>query len=93
MTVPPAKEKRKSTWGKYTKGALGAHHYAGWNQDGIIRFNQLCQKVKEDRENNPITEELYKTHCWQQQLHPKNETKDPRVQFLCWWHDWPFLIL
>jgi len=50
---------------------LGAHHYGGWNQDGIIRFNQLCQKVKEDRENNPITEELYKAHCLTTAITPK----------------------
>jgi len=57
--------------GKYTKGALGACHYAGWNQEGIIRFNQLCQKVKEDRENNPVTEELYKAHCLTMATVPK----------------------
>jgi len=56
------KEKRKITWGKYTKGALGACQYSGWNQDGIIRFNLICQEVKEDREKTMI-EELYKAHC------------------------------
>jgi len=38
------------TWGKYTKGAWGAQHHAGWNQDGIIEFNQLCEQVKENRQ-------------------------------------------
>jgi len=46
-------KKRKVTWGKYTKGALGAHQYYGWNQDGINRFNHICQEVKEDREKIP----------------------------------------
>jgi len=34
--VQSAKGKRRATWGKYTKGAWGAWHYAGWNQDGIF---------------------------------------------------------
>jgi len=57
------RKKRKTTWGKYTKGAWSARGYAGWNDDGIDRFNQLCQMVKEDRESNATTEEHYKTHC------------------------------
>ena len=27
-------------------------NWRGWNNDGILRFNQLCSQVKEDRKNN-----------------------------------------
>jgi len=57
--------------GKYTKGVWGARHYTGWNHDGIVRFNQLCQEVKEGREKNAITENLYKTYCITNRANPK----------------------
>jgi len=63
--------------GKYTKGALGACQYSGRNQDGIIRFNLICQEVKEDREKIPWQKSITKLIVLKMLL-PRNQSRKGR---------------
>ena len=65
------RKKRKSTWQKYTKGALGACHYGGWNQDGIIRFNQYVRRLRRTEKIILSQKSFIKLIVWQQQITPK----------------------
>ena len=38
-------EKQKRITGEY----IGCYEYGGWSEDGVIRFNELCNIVKDDR--------------------------------------------
>ena len=42
-------ERGKKILGKYTRSSVGYSEYGGWSEEGVIRFNQLCQTVVEDR--------------------------------------------
>ena len=35
--------------GKYTRSSIGYSEYGGWSKEGVIRFNELCSIVVEDR--------------------------------------------
>jgi len=46
--------------GKYTASGKGAKRNQGWNKEGIKRYNELFQLVKEDREKNPSFDDYFK---------------------------------
>ena len=35
--------------GKYTRCSIGYSEYGGWSEESVIRFNELCSIVVEDR--------------------------------------------
>ena len=34
---------------KFTRSSIGYSEYGGWSEEGVIRFNELCSIVVEDR--------------------------------------------
>lgn len=40
---------KKRIAGRYTKSSIGYCEYGGWSEDGVLRFNELCKMVQEDR--------------------------------------------
>jgi hypothetical protein len=42
-------ERTKRIAGRYTRSSIGCCEYGGWGKDGVLRFNELCQMVQEDR--------------------------------------------
>jgi hypothetical protein len=42
-------EKSKRMAGRYTKSNIGYSEYGGWSEDGVLRFNELCEMVQDDR--------------------------------------------
>ena len=48
---PPPGEKGKKIMGKYTRSSIGYAEYGGWCEEGVIRFNELCAIVVEDRKS------------------------------------------
>ena len=54
--------------GKYTRCSIGYSEYGGWSEEGVIRFNELCRIVVEDRSscNAMDSEEWVMLTLWQQ---------------------------
>jgi hypothetical protein len=46
---PPPGVKGSKIMGKYTRCSIGYSQYGGWSEGGVIRFNELCSIVVEDR--------------------------------------------
>jgi len=38
--------------GRYTAEAKGSIRFGGWKEEGVLRFNELCEIVKKDRAEN-----------------------------------------
>ena len=38
--------------GRYTAEAKGSIWFGGWKEEGVLRFNELCEIVKKDRAEN-----------------------------------------
>ncbi len=49
-------ETKKRITGKYTRSSIGYNEYVGWSEDGVIRFNELCNIVKDDRNSRNAKE-------------------------------------
>ena len=46
---PPPGIKGRKIMGKYTRSRIGYSEYGGWSEEGVIRFNELCSIVVENR--------------------------------------------
>ena len=46
---PPPGVKGSKIMGKYTRCSIGYSEYGGWSEEGVLRFNELCSIVVEDR--------------------------------------------
>ena len=73
----------------WTKDGRGKRKNQGWSQDGIKRYNSLCEQVRIDRENFRIEDELYlntkkqeKQSIEMERLKKKQEMTDIRDQGL-----------
>jgi len=66
-------KKRKTTWGKYTKGAWGARQYTGWQHDallGSINYVRKSRKTERKMLSQKISTKLTVSQIWQI---PKNQ--------------------
>jgi hypothetical protein len=46
---PPPGIKGSKIMGKYMRSSIGYSEYGGWSEEGVIRFNELCSIVVEDK--------------------------------------------
>jgi hypothetical protein len=46
----------KKILGKYTRSSVGYTEYGGWSEEGVLRFNELCSLVEEDRRSRNARE-------------------------------------
>jgi len=46
-------KRRKIGGGKWTSDVNGSVKYSGWNDEGLQRFNELCEMVNENRAKFP----------------------------------------
>jgi hypothetical protein len=49
-------ERGKKILGRYTRSSVGYTEYGGWSEEGVIRFNELCQTIVEDRSSRNAKE-------------------------------------
>ena len=49
-------ERGKKILGKYTRSSVGYTEYGGWSEEGVLRFNELCSLVEEDRSSRNASE-------------------------------------
>ena len=49
---PPPGVKGSKIMGKYPRCSIGYSEYGGWSEEGVIRFNELCSIVVEDRSSH-----------------------------------------
>ena len=45
--------------GQWTSESAGALRFCGWSTEGMMRFNELCEKVKVNRDAYPQFDENY----------------------------------
>ena len=75
--------------GKYTRCSIGYSEYGGWSEEGVIRFNELCSIVVEDRSSHNVmdSEEWVMLTLRQQKYGEPAQNNTENIDNENWIHD------